>query len=475
MASHDSWKQQHVGNVKLSDDDWQFHPKTWKGPQHVLPRSQPFINNKNMANPPDEYAAAAFRKMNSVSERRDQLQRWYPGLNVSCLADGGLSDELANGLIENTVGRVALPVGVAVNFTINSRKFVIPMAVEEPSVVAAASNSAKLVQKYSKVGFEAGATRSLMIAQIEIRGLSDIQSAHAAVEAKRAELTKVANTFCAGMVKRGGGVLDIEPRQLEHRAKDKQPGTGVLIVHVHVDVCDAMGANAVNTVAEALSPSVLEIIKAASALNVNAQCGLCILSNLCAERRAWATFCLPTSALTRQPKGETSGNLEHSNGARIAERIVQAWEFARDDPYRACTHNKGIMNGVGAVAVATGQDWRAVEAAAHAFACMGSTGSEWAGRYQPLTQYRVEGDFLHGRIELPVPVGTQGGSVKAHPVYSTMLELLGSPSAPELATVMACVGLAQNFAALRAMSSEGIQKGHMALHKRKDENTKSKL
>eukprot|EP00658_Telonema_sp_P-2_P059735 TRINITY_DN4886_c0_g1_i1.p1 TRINITY_DN4886_c0_g1~~TRINITY_DN4886_c0_g1_i1.p1 ORF type:complete len:551 (-),score=114.32 TRINITY_DN4886_c0_g1_i1:410-1906(-) len=455
-------KPQFVGNLKISEEEWQLHPKSWKGPSHQLPRSVPFVNGSVENQAPNEEDSAGFRKIKSVFERRVQLGRWYQGVDFSPLGDGGLRDDLAETMIENTVGRVALPVGLAMNFTVNSKRYLIPMAMEEPSVVAAASNSAKLVQTYSKTGFEAGASRALMIGQIEIRALNDMDKATAAMEANRLWLMEKGNTFCAGMHKRGGGVVDIECRKLTH---SRRPGH--MVVHVHMDVCDAMGANAVNTVAEGLSNPVLEVVRGSAPQNHAASVGLCILTNLCAERRAWASLKIPTKALAKKP-GKDKTVLSFSDGTEVANRIVEAYEFARADPYRASTHNKGIMNGIGGVAVATGQDWRAIEAAGHAYACMGnSQGEDSVGRYSPLTRYWIQDGCLCGKIELPVPVGTKGGVVTSHPVYSSMLSLLGNPSARELAMLIASVGLASNFAALRAMSSEGIQKGHMALHNRK--------
>jgi hydroxymethylglutaryl-CoA reductase len=303
------------------------------------------------------------------------------------------------------------------------------MAVEEPSVIAAASNAARMVREGG--GFSAEADDSVMTAQIEVMGVEDAQAAKTALEAAAPELLGLAHAALPHLVDRGGGARALEVRTLPQR----------VIVHIHVDCRDAMGANLVNTVAEALADRVARVAGGRS--------GLRILTNLCDRR------CVRVKARVPAPVLAMSG----LGGTAVRDAIVAASRFAEDDPYRAATHNKGIMNGVDAVVLATGNDWRGVEAGAHAFAAA-------AGRYRPLATWAAGGDDLVGRLEMPMAVGTVGGTLHAHAGARLALRLLGVSDARTLATIIGSVGLASNLAALRALATEGIQRGHMALHRR---------
>jgi len=355
--------------------------------------------------------------------------------DVATLLDPNpLPFEKANHMVENAIGVIALPLGVGLNFLINGREYLVPMAVEEASVVAAASHAARLVRDSG--GFGAEADPSIMIAQIQLVKVPDMGAAVGRIAAATAQLIAAANAVHPNMVKRGGGARAIEVRPLPDTACGP-----MLVVHLLVEVGDAMGANAVNTIAEALAPSLEELTAG--------QVRLRILSNLADERLARATCRIETRLLQ-------SGTL---SGREVAERIVEAWAFAAADPYRAATHNKGIMNGIDAVAIATGNDWRGIEAGAHAYAARN-------GRYSSLSDWRIEEDRLVGSIELPLAVGTVGGNLECNPRIQFSLRLLGVRSARELASVMAAVGLGQNFAAMRALVTHGIQRGHMSLHAR---------
>lgn len=339
---------------------------------------------------------------------------------------------IADKMVENCVGVLRLPVGLGLNFQVNGRDYVVPMAVEEPSVVAAASNSARLVR--ASGGFEAEASESLMIAQVQVLGLTDRAHAREALEGAERRILESANARHANMVARGGGAKSIEVRLL-----DAEPE--MLVVHLLVDCRDAMGANIVNDMAEAVAP----IVEAVSGGRVR----LRILSNLADRRLARARCSIREDLLALQGRA----------GAEVAEGIVEAYRLAAADPYRAATHNKGVMNGVDAVAIATGNDWRGLEAGAHAYAAR-------RGKYEPLTRWWRNAGDLHGEIELPMAVGTVGGSTRVQPALEVLRKLLRADTAPELATVMASVGLAQNFGALCALATEGIQRGHMSLHAR---------
>lgn len=341
----------------------------------------------------------------------------------------GLSLEQANRMIENVIGGLTLPLGVAVNFRINGRDYLVPMALEEPSVVAAASNAARMAR--SGGGFYSSTTGPLMIGQVQVVDLQDPYAARMKVLAAREEVLKKANEQDPVLVSLGGGAKDLEVKVIHARSGP------MLIAELIVDCRDAMGANAVNTMAEAVAPLIERL--------TGGRVYLRIISNLATRRlvRAWARF----------PK-------EAIGGEEVVEGVVQAYEFALADPYRCATHNKGIMNGIVAVGLATGQDIRALEAGAHAYAAR-------TGRYSPLTTWEkaADGDLV-GTLEMPMAVGIVGGATKANPIAQLSLKILGVKSAQELAEVMGAVGLAQNFAALRALATEGIQRGHMKLHAR---------
>lgn len=346
-----------------------------------------------------------------------------------------LSVSRADGMIENVIGTFELPLGVATNFTVNGRDYLVPMAVEEPSVVAAASYMAKLARAGG--GFTASSTAPIMRAQIQILGLGDPFGARALLLAHRDELIALANSRDSMLVELGGGCKDIE---IEVFATS--PIGPMTVMHLLVDVRDSMGANAVNSMAERLAPRVEEIS--------GGQVRLRILSNLADRRVVTASVRVPAEALSTKAH----------DGADVARRIVEACALALIDPYRAATHNKGIMNGIDPVVLATGNDWRAIEAGAHAYAAR-------SGRYTSLSTWEVgAGDALVGTLELPMALGIVGGATRTHPAAQAALKLMGIGSAQELAEVTAAVGLAQNMAALRALATEGIQRGHMALHAR---------
>ena len=350
-------------------------------------------------------------------------------------------------MIENVVGRYALPLGIGANFLINGEQFLIPMAIEEPSVVAAASGGALLARAGG--GFRTGSTQPLMIAQIQLLDVPDATKARGAIAAARRQILATADTSPT-FSRLGGGPQEIEVRHLPHT-----PAGEMLIVHLIIDCRDAMGANAVNTAAEAAAP-LLERLSGGRA-------GLRILSNLSDRRRCWAEVEIPADALDSKTL----------RGTEAVRRIAEANAFAFADPYRAATHNKGIFNGIDAVLLATGNDWRAVEAGAHAWAARD-------GQYRALTDWHVrtrgESSSLYGRLELPLAVGTIGGSTQSHPTARIALKILGlSPPGEDassarqstsLSEIIAAVGLAQNLAALRALTTTGIQRGHMRLHAR---------
>ena len=369
----------------------------------------------------------------SVGERR-ALVSDATGADVAdierSLDAGGLDEETADKFVENVIGTYALPYGVALNVRVNGRDYVVPMVVEEPSVVAAASNAARMVREGG--GFVAEADAPLMTAQIQLTHVEHREDAKAKILAHKDELLASADAAIPGLVERGGGTRDLEVRIVSD---------DMLVVHVLVDCRDAMGANLVNGLAERVAPRLAEL--------ADGRIGLRILSNLC-DRRCVRVRCrVPAKAL------ET----EEMDGAEVIEGIENASRFAEADPYRAATHNKGIMNGVDAVVIATGNDWRAVEAGAHAFAAR-------SGHYAPLATWRGEGDALVGRIELPMALGTVGGTLRVHPAARLSLRLLGVTGAQDLAMIAASIGLASNLAAVRALATCGIQRGHMALHAR---------
>ena len=365
-------------------------------------------------------------------------QRWAKVLEVCGLTDDdltriGRTDEtmlsIADHMIENVVSTLPIPLGIAANFTINGRDYLVPMATEEPSVVAAASNMAAVARLNG--GFTTSSSQPIMIAQVQVVDVQDPHAARLRLYERRQDLLDLANAQDAFLVKVGGGAKDIQVRMVE--AGDRT----FVVLHLIVDVRDAMGANAVNTMAEALAPLVSEI--------AGGRVRLRILSNKADMRLARVRATYDRDAL---------------GGADVVDGILDAYAFAAADPYRAATHNKGIMNGITAVVLATGNDTRAVEAGAHSHAAAG-------GRYTSLSHYEKDAaGNLVGTMEVPMAVGLVGGATKTHPVAQASVRLLGVKSASELAEVIVAVGLAQNTGALRALAAEGIQKGHMSLHAR---------
>lgn len=353
----------------------------------------------------------------------DELERAFES--------GGLSIDRAEHAIENVIGLYALPFALGLNFRINGRDRLIPMVVEEPSVVAAASNAARIVREGG--GFEAEVDNGLMIAQVELREVQDFDRAREAIEAERESLFALANASIPNIIRRGGGIRDLEIRDL---------GDGIVVVHLLVDTLDAMGANIVNTMAEAVSHDLARI--------AGGKVGLRILSNLADRKLVRVRARIPVDALAI--KGYT--------GAEVRDAIALASRLAERDPYRAVTHNKGIMNGVDAVILATGNDFRAVEAGAHGYAARN-------GAYRPLATFRVDEDgALVGALEMPMAVGIVGGMIRIHEAARLALELSEVGSAKDLAMLAGAAGLASNLAALRALATVGIQKGHMGLHAR---------
>ncbi|HPS32523.1 MAG TPA: hydroxymethylglutaryl-CoA reductase, degradative [Anaerolineaceae bacterium] len=374
----------------------------------------------------------------SLTERREWLQSqaqlsaedihaWSP--------QGGLSAERADHMIENAVGVFALPLGIAQNFLVNGRKVLVPMAVEEPSILAGVSFMARLAQAGG--GFFAWAGAPEMIAQIQLLDIQDMDAAQAAILAHKTELLTCLKGLHPTIEGLGGGARDLQVRRIENSAIGP-----FLVVHLIYDVRDVMGANAVNSAAEALAGPLEQL--------TGGRAHVRILSNLADRRLARAEVRIPSAALA----------FDRYTGEQVRDGILEAWAFAAVDPYRAATHNKGIMNGVDAVVIATGNDWRGVEAGAHSYAAR-------AGTYTSLSTWSkgTQGE-LCGALELPLALGITGGSTQSHPTARANLRLINARSAGELAGITAAVGLAQNLAALRALATEGIQRGHMRLHAR---------
>lgn len=376
----------------------------------------------------------------SIVERRRLLvgDAGLSAQELAALDSGGLSLELADRLSENVVGLWGLPLSIGANLRVNGRDVLAPMAVEEPSVVAGMSHGALLARAGG--GFFCQADPALMRGQLQVLDVPDIDGACEALAAGRDALTAAADELHPTLGTLGGGTRAWAWRTVASRVGQ------MLIVEATMDVRDAMGANAVNTSMEAVAP----LVERLTGGRVVAR----ILSNLADERLARAQCEVPVQALTTAALP----------GEAVARRIVQVCAFAEVDAHRAATHNKGIMNGIDAVAVATGNDWRAIEAGAHAYACRN-------GAYAPLSTWACDGDLLVGKLELPLAVGTVGGATRVHPLAQFSLRLMGIAHAAELAEVMAAVGLAQNLAALRALATEGIQRGHMRLHARRGEAT----
>lgn len=372
----------------------------------------------------------------SLSERRATLGEWLGDHDsLDSIFQQGLTIEQADHMIENVIGIFDLPFGIATNFLINQKDYLIPMVVEEPSVVAAASNAAKMFREGG--GFITSSDAPVMIGQIQLLDVVDIDKAVEKLESSQSHLLSRANEIGGSIVKRGGGAID-----LEYRIHRNTPVGDMLIVHLLIDTRDAMGANAINTAAEYLAPDIAEI--------TGGRVHLKILSNLADHRKARAEGIIPASVLAK----------DGQDGNSVIDAILEAAVFAEVDVYRATTHNKGVMNGIDPVVIATGNDWRAVEAGAHAFVAR-------SGSYTSMTRWRkTEQGDLHGFIELPMALGIVGGATRVHPMAQLALKILGVGSAQELAEVVVAVGLAQNFAAMRALATEGIQKGHMRMHAR---------
>ena len=385
----------------------------------------------------------------TIDERREAVltETGLPAETLALLSGvNGLSEETADRMIENVIGLYSLPLGIARNFIINGKKYLIPMVIEEPSVVAAASNGARIAAAGG--GFTAEADEPRMIGQLQILDLPDMEQAETALEAEKESLLRLAAETCPRLIERGGGPVDIGIRTLEETAAGP-----MLVLHLIMDVRDVMGANLIDTALEALAPQVEKISGGTVRLR--------ILSNLADRRLVRASCSVPVSALA----------FKEYDGETVRDRMLEAAAFAEADSYRAVTHNKGIMNGIDAVVLATGNDWRAVEAGAHAWSLYETGKSETTkenagGRIRPLSHWKKDPETgnLLGSIELPMAVGTVGGATRVHPGAAAALQLMGVQSAQELAAVIASVGLAQNLAALKALSTEGIQRGHMSLH-----------
>ena len=366
----------------------------------------------------------------SVEERLDEVVK-FANLDKEDIENIKNTDALdiskADNMVENVIGRFTLPMGVALNFKINDKDYIIPMVSEEASVIAAASNAAKLAR--SSGGFYTSNTGSIMIAQIQIVGVKDVNYTRMVIYENKEKILKICNDKDPVLVKFGGGALDIDVRVIETNFEN------MVILHLKVNTLDAMGANAVNTMAEAVAPFIETITGGTVYLR--------ILSNLAIERLV---------------RARTKIKKEELGGEEVVDKIILAYTFAEADPFRATTHNKGIMNGISAVVLATGHDTRAIDAGAHAYASI-------TGSYKPLTKWEKDnnGDLV-GTIELPLALGLVGGATKIHPTAKTVVKILGVKSATELGEIVASVGLAQNLAAIKALATEGIQRGHMSLH-----------
>ena len=355
--------------------------------------------------------------------------------DLSAWTSGGVGPESADHMVENVIGVHSLPLGLGLNFQINGRDVLVPMAIEEPSVVAGASFMAKLARAGG--GFQTTSSAPLMIGQMQVLNITNLQEASFKLYEHKAELLAAADEIDPLLKKFGGGARDLEVRVIPD-----SPIGGFLVIHLIYDVRDAMGANAVNTACERLAPQVEAI--------TGGKVHLRILSNLADRRISRARCTIPLKELA----------FDHFSGEQVRDGIIAAYAFAAVDPYRAATHNKGIMNGVDAVVIATGNDWRAIEAGAHAYAAR-------SGKYTSLSTWGrdAQGDLV-GTLEMPMAVGIIGGATRVHPAAGAAIKLMGIKTASELAEVIVAVGLAQNMAALRALATEGIQRGHMTLHAR---------
>ena len=384
-----------------------------------------YSNIKNMRNlSPQQRLEAVSKSINCNLNLLNDLK-----------GEGSLPLKIADGMIENVVGRFELPLGIATNFQVNGKDYLIPMAVEEPSVVAAASHMAKMTR--ASGGFQASSDRPIMRGQIQVMDLENLHDSKAKILEHKNELISAANEKDKTLVNLGGGCEDLEVHLF-----NETPAGPMLVVHLLVDVCDAMGANTVNTMAEHIAPLIEKL--------ADGRVRLRILSNLADKRLVTASVKLSASQF----------DTKNYSGNEVIKGIFEAASLAAVDPYRAATHNKGVMNGIDPIIVVTGNDWRAIEAGAHAFAARG-------GHYTSLTDWSISnnGDLV-GKITLPMAVGLVGGATKTHPTAKAAIEVLGVKTATELGQVIAAVGLAQNLAALRALATEGIQRGHMTLHAR---------
>lgn len=380
----------------------------------------------------------------SVQQRHNQLitEGFISDGDVAKLLNGGLTIDEADKITENVVGIYSLPFSIAANFKINGKDRLVAMSIEEPSVVAAASNAARIVRQSG--GFSAQVISHLMTAQIQLLEIKNIEQTIQKIAKHSDEILEVARQNSCNIENFGGGVKELETRRIKTGNEER------IILHIYVDCADAMGANTVNTIAEKTAPFIEKI--------TGAKTGLRILSNL-AHRRICKAMCTIHPAVLLEYKGAKELKVENKAEA-IRDGVISAWEFAEHDPYRAATHNKGIMNGIDAVAIATGNDWRAIEAGAHSYAAK-------AGGYHPLSKwYKDEDGNLIGKLEMPMAVGIVGGMTKFHKCSEIALRIMEIKSVRELEMVMVCVGLANNLAALLALSTEGIQRGHMRLHER---------
>lgn len=388
----------------------------------------------------DNSRIKGFHEMSPEQRRRVLAERVGLSAQEGAILEGRrtLGTNEADGMVENVVGVLPVPLGVGVNMRVNSVDRLLMMAVEEPSVIAGLSNAAKRLR--GGAGVSVSVSDPIMIAQIQVLDIDDQDEAIQKLMSMEDALIDEANSLDPALLEAGGGVRGIEVRVVEALGEDDPVGP-MLVVHLLVDVRDAMGANAVNTMAEGLAPRIERI--------TGGRVRLRILSNYADRRLVKATGRVPFTEL------ETK---KHS-GKSVAEGIQEASVFAERDPYRAATHNKGIMNGIDALLLAAGQDFRAVEAGAHAFAARN-------GRYSSLSRWRVRDDHLYGELEMPMAVGTVGGVVKVHPTVRVNLKIMEIEGAADLAAMTVALGLAQNLAAIRALAVEGIQHGHMRLHAR---------
>ncbi|GAB4506672.1 MAG: hydroxymethylglutaryl-CoA reductase, degradative [Anaerolineales bacterium] len=374
----------------------------------------------------------------TLEERREKIVEAIAPLsapNLAAWTSGGISAEAADHMIENVIGLHSLPLGIALNFMVNGRDVLVPMTLEEPSVVAGASFMAKLARTGG--GFHATTTDPLMIGQMQVINVTNLNEAKLKIYEQKSALLAEADSIDPILKKFGGGARDLEVRIFED-----SPIGGFIVVHLIYDVRDAMGANAVNTACERLAPKIEAI--------TGGKVHLRILSNLADRRIARARCTIPVKDLA----------FDNFSGEQVRDGIIAAYAFAAVDPYRAATHNKGIMNGVDSVVIATGNDWRAIEAGAHAYAVKN-------GQYTSLSTWGkdAEGNLV-GTLEMPMAVGIVGGATKVHLAAQAAVKLMGVKTANELAEIIVSVGLAQNMAALRALATEGIQRGHMSLHAR---------